>query len=323
MNSKGSGILVRQSMSASNNKERERAQRRKLWKADLAGFGFISPWLIGFVCFTLGPMIASLYFSFTDYDLLSTPKWIGLANYVELFTDDPRFLTALGVTFKFAFISVPLKLVFALAIAMLLNGNHRGTGLYRTVYYIPSIVGGSVAVAVMWRQLFGLDGAMNGILRFFGWDTGISWIADPSYALSTLIILVVWQFGSPMLIFLAGLKQIPTELYEAASVDGANGFTKFFNITLPMLSPVIFFNLVMQLIGGFMTFTQSFLITSGGPLDSTLFYAVYLYEKGFRNFAMGYASAMAWILLMIVGIFTALIFKSSSAWVHYESEEGQ
>lgn len=294
----------------------------KGWKKELIAYAFISPWLIGFLGFIIGPMIASLYLSFTDYDMLSSPSWVGLHNYIIMFTDDSRFWTSLKVTFTFVFISVPLKLAFALFVAMLFVKARRGVGLYRSVYYIPSIVGGSVAVAVMWKQLFGREGAINGILSYFGIE-GQNWIASPDYALSTLIILVVWQFGSPMLIFLAGLKQIPTELYEAAAVDGASKFSQFFKITIPMLTPVIFFNLVMQMISGFMTFTQSFLITAGGPLDRTLFYAVYLYEKGFTHFQMGYASAMAWILLIIVAVFTALIFKSSSAWVYYESEGGK
>jgi len=295
---------------------------RKRFRGHLAGYAFISPWLIGFLCFIIGPMIASLYFSFTSYDLLSSPRWIGLDNYVNMLTNDSRFVTALIVTFKFVFISVPLKLIFALLIAMLFNGNHRGNGFYRTIYYIPSIIGGSVAVAVMWKQLFGLNGAINDILGAVGIQ-GMNWISSVEYSLWTLIILVIWQFGSPMLIFLAGLKQIPADLYEAASVDGAGRLYRFFKVTLPMLTPVIFFNLVMQMVNGFMAFTQSFLITSGGPVDSTLFYAVYLYEKAFFDFQMGYASAMAWVLLVIVAVFTALIFKSSSSWVYYESEGGK
>lgn len=295
-----------------------RAKRRQGW----AGYAFISPWLLGFLGFIIGPMFVSLYLSFTNYDMLSSAQWVGLRNYTMIFTSDPRFIKALVVTFQFVLISVPLKLLFALLIAMLFNRAHRGIGVYRTLYYIPSILGGSVAVAVMWKQLFGANGAINVMLGAFG-ITGMNWIASLDYALWTLIILVVWQFGSPMLIFLAGLKQIPKDMYEAASVDGANLWHRFVKITLPMLTPVIFFNLVMQMIGGFMTFTQSFLITSGGPLDSTLFYAVYLYEKAFAQFQMGYASALAWILLVIVAVLTALIFKSSSAWVYYESEGGK
>lgn len=292
---------------------------RSNFKKNAIGYSFIAPWLVGFLGFVIGPMIASLYLSFTDYDILSSPNWIGLENYVRMFTEDPRFITSLKVTFVFVFISVPLKLAFALFIAILFNGNHKGVGFYRTVYYIPSIIGGSVAVAVMWRQLFGKDGALNDILARFGIE-GMNWVGSPDTALSTLVLLVVWQFGAPMLIFLAGLKQIPSELYEAASVDGANGWKKFIKVTLPMLTPVLFFNLVMQTINGFMTFTQSFIVTEGGPLDRTLFYAVYLYEKAFAHFDMGYASAMAWILLVIIAFFTALIFRSSSAWVYYESE---
>lgn len=298
--------------------------RRKLhkqWKVDLVGFTFIAPWLIGFLGFIVGPMLASLYFSFTDYDLLSSPTWIGLDNYLNMFTNDSRFWQAIKVTFIFVFGSVPLKLAFALFVAMLFHTKRRGVGLYRTLYYVPSILGGSVAIAVVWKQLFGRDGAINDILSLFGIPS-ISWVTSPDFALSTLILLVVWQFGSPMLIFLAGLKAIPRELYEAAAVDGASPFRQFLKITIPMLSPVIFFNLVMQTIQGFMAFTQSFLITQGGPMDRTLFYAVYLYEKAFAHFDMGYASALAWILLLICAIFTAFIFRTAKSWVYYESEGG-
>jgi multiple sugar transport system permease protein len=291
------------------------------WKRDLVGYAYISPWLIGFVVFVIGPMLTSLYLSFTDYDMLSSPHWIGIQNYITMFTDDPRFWISIKVTFLFVIISVPLKLAFALFIAILFNGKHRGLGIYRTAYYIPSIIGGSVAIAVMWRQLFGMDGALNSVLIHLGVEPK-NWIATPDFAMWTLIALVVWQFGSPMLIFLAGLKQIPRELYESAAVDGASRFSQFFRITMPMLTPVIFFNLVMQTIDGFMTFTQSFLVTQGGPLDKTLFYGLYLYQKAFGGtFAMGYASAMAWILLLIVAGFTALIFRSSASWVYYESTE--
>ncbi|GGI95305.1 ABC transporter permease [Alicyclobacillus cellulosilyticus] len=285
-------------------------------------YSFIAPWLLGFLCFTIGPMIVSFLLSFTQYSVTSAPKWIGLRNYVDIFTVDPQFWIALGVTLKFVIISVPLKLAFSLAVAMLLHGNYRGVGVYRTIFYVPSLIGGSVAVAEMWRQLFGLNGAVNNILQFLFGVPGDNWIANPNTALWTLILLVIWQFGSPMLIFLAGLRQIPKELYEAAAVDGANGVVRFFRITVPMLTPIIFFNLVMQLIHGFTTFTQSYLITSGGPLNRTLFYALYLYQHAFQFFDMGYACALAWILLAIVGTATALVFKSSSAWVYYESERG-
>nr|WP_274655390.1 sugar ABC transporter permease [Paenibacillus humicola] len=291
-------------------------------KSNLIGYAFISPWLIGFLVFIIGPMIASAYLSLTHYDMLTAAKWAGFGNYAKLFGEDDRFYTALKVTFIFAVISVPLKLAFALIIATMFNGKHRGIGIYRTVYYIPSIVGGSVAIAVMWKQLFGDEGAVNGILQLFGVQ-GTNWVTNPDTALSTLILLVIWQFGSPMLIFLAGLKQIPGEIYEAAIVDGANRFQKYARITLPLLTPVIFFNLVMQMIDAFMAFTQSFLVTAGGPLDRTLFYAVYLYQTAFGHFEMGYASAMAWVLLFIVAAVTLLFFRSASTWVHYESEGGR
>lgn len=298
------------------------SKRTRAIKEKLIAYSFISPWLLGFLAFIIGPMLASIYFSFTNYDLLSSPKWVGARNYIKMFTDDTRFLTAVGVTFKFVIFSVPLRLIFALCIALLFNRKRRGVGFYRTVYYMPSIIGGSVAVAVMWRQLFGQEGAVNQVLAWFG-IAGESWIGSYTYAIWTLVLLAVWQFGSPMLIFLAGLKQIPGELYEASEVDGATRFVKFFRITLPMLSPVIFFNLVMQTVDAFKAFTQSFLVTQGGPLDSTLFYAVYLYQKAFTNFEMGYASAMAWVMLLIIGVFTTLIFRSSSMWVYYESEGGK
>ncbi|MCJ7843247.1 sugar ABC transporter permease [Lederbergia sp. NSJ-179] len=293
-------------------------KRKSRLKDDLIGLGFIAPWLIGFLGFIVGPMIASLYFSFTNYDLLSEPSWIGLDNYIKMFTNDGRFWQAIKITFIFVFVSVPLKLAFALFVAMIFNTNRRGVGFYRTLYYVPSILGGSVAIAIVWKQLFGGDGAVNDILSIFGVPS-ISWVTSPDFALSTLILLVVWQFGSPMLIFLAGLKAIPHELYEAATVDGANPILRFFKITLPMLSPVLFFNLVMQTIQGFMAFTQSFLITAGGPMDRTLFYAVYLYEKAFGHFDMGYASALAWVLLLICAVFTAFIFRTAKSWVYYES----
>lgn len=321
-NRQSNGLPIRQRFGRFGRGGSGRSRLSTRLREELSSYAFISPWLIGFLCFVVGPMIASLYLAFTNYDLLSSPRWVGLNNFITMFTDDKRFWTALKVTFIFVLVSVPLKLAFALLLAVLFNGDRKGLGVYRTIYYIPSIIGGSVAVAVVWRRLFGMDGAVNSVLGYFGVEAR-NWIANPDYALSTLILLVVWQFGSPMLIFLAGLKQIPKELYESAQVDGAGRISRFFIITLPMLTPVIFFNLVMQTIDGFMTFTQSFLITSGGPLDKTLFYALYLYQKAFTTFDMGYASAMAWVLLFIVAFFTALVFRSSSFWVHYESEEGK
>jgi multiple sugar transport system permease protein len=263
-------------------------------------------------------MISSFYLSFTHFELLQPSEWIGIHNYKEILTVDDRFRMSLKVTFYFVALSVPLKLLAALLVAMLLNRNIRGIGFYRSIYYLPSLIGGSVAVSIMWRQIFGEIGIVNVLLSMIGIQ-GLIWISNPDFAIYTLIALATWQFGSSMVIFLAGLKQIPEHLYEASSIDGANKLQQFFRITLPMLSPVMFFNLVMQVIGGFMVFTQGFIVTKGGPMDATLFYAIYLYEKGFKYFQMGYASALAWILLLIIGLFTALLFQSSKMWVHYES----
>jgi multiple sugar transport system permease protein len=298
-----------------------RVQRRSRLN-HLMGYLFISPWLIGFFLFTLIPIVVSFGLAFTSYDILSTPEWVGLANFREMFFEDRRYWNAVRATFLYVFTSVPLRLAFALAVAMLMNGAFRLIGVYRAVYYVPSLVGGSVAVAVMWRLIFGNEGLINSVLAPLGID-GPNWLGSPSTVLVPLVTLAVWQFGSPMLIFLAGLKQIPQELYEAASIDGAGGFKQFLRITLPMLSPVIFFNLVMQIISGFMVFTQGIIIApNGGPLQRALFYSVYLYEKAFGQFEMGYASAMAWVLLLIIAFFTAIVFTSSGSWVYYDDKEG-
>ena len=241
------------------------------------------------------------------------------------FPRDERFMNSLIVTLRFVFISVPAKLIFALAVAMIMNQKLRAVPFYRTVYYIPTLLGGSVAIAVLWRRLFAGDGVINMIIRqvSMGKLDPPSWISTPEYALYTLVILSVWQFGSPMIIFLAGLKQIPAEYYEAASVDGAGRFRKFISITLPCLSPIIFFNFVMQMIGAFQSFTQAFIISggTGGPIDSTMFYSLYLYLRGFAYGHMGYAAAMAWILLVIIAGCTFLTFKLSGNLVSYGSGE--
>lgn len=266
-------------------------------------------------------MLISLYLSFTQYDMLSPATWVGLDNYREILFQDRLFRQALKVTFTYALLSVPLRLVFALFLALLFVQDRMLVGVYRTVFYIPSVIGGSVAVAVMWRQLFGVNGALNSVLVSFGIiEKSIGWLTDPRTALWTLIVLAVWQFGSPMLIFLAGLKQIPISLYEAAVIDGCNAWQKFIRITLPLLSPIIFFNFVMQTISGFMMFTQAMIITNGGPFNRTLLYILYLFRKGFADYSMGYASALAWILLVIIAAITALIFRSSSYWVFYEAK---
>jgi multiple sugar transport system permease protein len=294
-------------------KERISYRQRDQWM----GYLFISPWLIGFFIFTLIPIVASLYLAFTDYHLTAAPHWVGISNFVKMFTDDLRYWKSVKATFYYVFAAIPLRLLFALAVAMTLNNTRRAISLYRAAFYAPSIVGASVAVAIMWRQVFGFDGILNAILALFG-IPGTAWTGNPDTAIWTLILLAVWQFGSPMLIFLAGLKQIPRELYESASIDGAGGWDQFVKITLPMLSPVIFFNLIMQMISGFMVFTQALVITNGGPMDSTLVYALYLYQRAFIVFQMGFASAMAWVLLLVIGIFTAINFKFSSQWVFYE-----
>lgn len=285
---------------------------------NLAGYSFILPWIIGFMSLTLIPMVSLIYFAFTDYDLFSAPTFIGLDNFTAIF-DDSKFYTSLKVTLKYVIIAVPLRLIVALGVAMLLNRGFKMIGTYRTLLYIPSIIGGSVAVAIMWARIFSRDGAINSVIhRIFGVVVDKSWIADPDTAMYTLILLAVWQFGGAMVIFLAGLKNISPSYYEAAVVDGAGAIQKFLRITMPLLTPVILFNLVMQMIGGFMTFTQGLVITNGGPLDTTLFYQLYVYNKGFLLFDMGYAAALSCIMLVIVAALTALVFRSSTSWVHYD-----
>ena len=295
--------------------------RRQLGR-NFSGYLFIAPWLIGFLVFTLMPVLASLYLAFTKYDTMSPPVWLGLEN-LRGMVQDTRYWASVKATLYYVMTAIPLRLVFALAVAMLLNSDRRGVSVYRAMFYAPSIVGGSVAVAVMWRQVFGQQGLVNFVLAMIGVPPTV-WLGNPVTAIWTLILLAAWQFGSPMLIFLAGLKQIPSTLYEAASIDGAGGVAKFFKITLPMLSPVIFFNLVMQTINGFTAFTQAMIVTPGGrPLDTTLLYALYIYLRAFENLQMGYGAAMAWVLLVVIALVTALIFKTSSAWVFYESREGE
>jgi multiple sugar transport system permease protein len=254
--------------------------------------------------------------------LLQPPVWVGGGNYVRMFTSDYRFFQALKVTFTYLLFEVPLKLAFALLIATVLDKAVRGGGVYRALFYVPSLLGGSVAIAVLWRQLFEGNGTINQVLAWLFGIQGPSWISNPDTAVYTLVLLAIWQFGSPMIIFLAGLRQIPQDLYEAASMDGASKFRQFYRITLPLLAPVVFFNMVLQVIEGFKAFTPAFIISggTGGPVDSTLFYTLYLYQEAFAYFRMGYASALAWVLLIIIGCFTALSFLTSKYWVHYEDD---
>jgi multiple sugar transport system permease protein len=283
-----------------------------------AAFLFLLPWFLGLFAITFGPMLASLYLSFTKYNLLQPPVFNGLENFERMFTDE-RLHASLGVTFTYVLVSVPLQLALALGLAVLLDRGVRGLSFYRSAFYLPSLIGGSVAIAVLWRTIFGTDGLFNQGLGLFGLE-GQGWISEPSTALSTLIVLNVWTFGAPMVIFLAGLRQVPASLYEAASVDGASRWRQFFTVTLPLITPIIFFNLVLQIIHAFQAFTQAFVVSggTGGPADSTLFYSLYLYQRGFGSFDMGYASALAWLLLLIVGAFTAVNFWASKYWVFYD-----
>jgi multiple sugar transport system permease protein len=291
----------------------------RLWQNDAPGYLFLLPWFIGFFGLTIGPIITSLYLSFTDFDLLTSPEWIGAQNYIRMFTNDPKFWASMRVTMFFVIFSVPLKLAFALAVAMLLNRGMKGLPLYRALFYLPSLLGASVAIAILWRQIFARDGLVNDFLAIFGIE-GPSWISNPQYSLWTLIVLSIWQFGSPMIIFLAGLRQIPQDMYEAASLDGASKWRQFYKITLPLLTPVVFFNAIIQTIEAFKSFTPAFIISggTGNPINSTLFYTLYLYQEAFGFFRMGYASALAWVLLALVGLFTAFSFLTSKYWVHYD-----
>ena len=284
----------------------------------VAGVVCTSPFIIGFLLFLVVPMMLSGYYSFCDYDILSAPKWVGLKNFVNIFTADAKFVKSIGVTFYFALVSVPLRLVFALIVAMILLKNTKLTGLYRSAYYLPSIIGGSVAVAILWKRMFAIDGTINVLLQSIGIDSRIAWLGNTKTAIWTLILLAVWQFGSSMLIFLSSLKQIPETLYEAARVDGASAPRQFFSITLPLLTPTIFFNLVMQMINGFLAFTQCYIITQGKPMNSTLFYTVYMYQQAFEFKHTGYASALAWVMLLIVGAFTGVLFLTKRFWVYDE-----
>jgi multiple sugar transport system permease protein len=299
--------------------------RRRRHSENLPGYVFLAPWLVGLMAVTAVPMLLSLYLSFTDYDVLtplSEVNWVGWANYERMFTADQSYWHSVTVTVTFALIAVPLKLAAALGVALLLNRAVRGIGLFRGLFYLPSLLGGSVGLAIVWVSMFNRDGAFNSFLALFGVE-GAPWVNDPRWALETLMLLAVWQFGAPMVIFLAGLKQVPTELYEAASVDGAGAWRKFRNVTLPILSPVIFFNLVLETINGFQGFTSAFVLSNGtgGPVDSTLMYTLNLYIKGFSELEMGYASAMAWVFLVAIGLITVVLFRTGRFWVHYSDAE--
>lgn len=288
-----------------------------------AAYMFISPWIIGFLLLTLMPMLASLYFSFTDYNILDAPVWVGLKNFEDLL-QDARFWQSLKVTFTFAIMSLPASLIFGLSLAVLLNQDIPFVKLWRTLYFLPSVLSG-VSVTLLWVLLFNPKlGAINAVLKIFG-IKGPGWLHDPDWAVYSLVIMSLWGVGQTMIIYLAGLQGIPTDLYDASKVDGAGMLKRFRHITIPMMSPVIFYNLVLGLIATFQYFTQAFIASQstgevGGPVRSTLFYNLYIYQSGFKFFEMGYASAMAWVLFIFILILTLLIFKSSPMWVHYEGE---
>jgi multiple sugar transport system permease protein len=296
-----------------------KTRKKSLEKHNLEAYLFMSPWLAGVLILGIIPIISSLYFAFTDYNMLSMPRLVGVRNFVQMFQDE-MFLRSLRVTFTYVFLGVPLSLLMALVVALALVNPFKGVGPLRAIFYLPSLLGGSVAISVLWRLLFTQDGLINQVLLMFGIH-GRSWIGDPRYAIYTLVLLRMWQFGSPMLIFVAGMKQIPDTLYEAADIEGAGYFKKLFRITLPLLSPIILFNGIMGLIGAFQDFTSAYIISNGGggPMGATMFYSLYLYQKAFASFRMGFASAMAWFLLVVIAFFTVIVFKSSAKRVYYEN----
>ncbi|SDG66879.1 carbohydrate ABC transporter permease [Microbacterium pygmaeum] len=296
-------------------------QRKRLVKESLAGYGFLIPWLVGFFGLTIIPMVYSLYLSFTSYNIFSPPKWIGLDNYIRMFTSDPSFIQSAQITLIYVLVGTPITLAAALGVAMLLNYRDKGAGFFRSAFYAPSLIGGSVSVAIVWRAMFANDGPVDNSLSFFGLDLG-GWIGNPALVLPAMILLAIWQFGATMVIFLAGLKQIPKELYEAAEMDGAGPWHRFRAVTIPLLSPVIFFNLLLGLIGAFQVFASAYIISngSGGPAGMTNFITLYLYKRGFSDGQMGYASAIAWVLLVVVAIIAFILFRTQRSWVHYAGD---
>lgn len=293
-------------------------QRRE----NIAAYTFLIPWLIGFFGLTVGPMLYTLYLSFTSYDLFSAPTWTGFDNYIRLFTNDPSFVQSAKITLFYVLVGTPLKLAVALGAAMLLNYRDTAASFFRSAFYVPSLIGASVSVAIVWRAMFVTDGPVDSALSFFGINLG-GWVGNVDLVVPMMILLAVWGFGGTMIIFLAGLKGIPAELYEAADVDGAGPLRKFRNITIPMLSPVIFFNLLLETIGAFQVFGSAYIISNGtgGPAGMTNFYTLYLYKRAFTDNQMGYAAAMAWVLLVVVAIVAVFIFRSSQSWVHYAGDE--
>lgn len=289
--------------------------KKFICKESVSGVIFTMPFIIGAVLFLFVPLGISLYYAFCDYNILSPAVFTGLDNFKNLFKDE-LFYQSLKVTLFYTVVSVPLKLIFALLVAMMFQKTTRAAGIYRGLYYLPSIIGGSVAVSVLWKRMFATDGTINQILHALGVQQTISWLGNTHTAIWTLILLTVWQFGSSMLIFLSSLKQIPRTYYEASTVDGAGKWKQFVKITLPLLTPTIFFNLVMQMINGLLAYTQCFIITQGKPLNSTLFYMVDMYNETFVYYKAGYGSAMAWVMILVVAIFTSVLFATKKKWVY-------
>ena len=283
----------------------------------ILGWLMVSPWLIGFICFSALPMFASLIISFTEWDMLSKPEWVGFENYKTLFFEDPLALHSLNITILFTIVSIPLNIVFGLALAMLLNTSIRGLAIFRTIFYLPAILSG-VAVALMWRWIFSTEfGLLNALLSMIGIE-GPAWLTDRIWVLPSFVIMRLWSVGGGMIIYLAGLQSIPTNLYEAANIDGANWWHRTRFITLPMLSPTIFFQLIVGFIFSMQIFTEAFIMTNGGPADASLFYLLYLYRTAFQYFDMGYASALAWVLFVVILVLTIILFKTGKSWVYYE-----
>jgi len=295
------------------------AERGAMMRGRALGLGYLAPYIIGLLVFTLVPFAASFYLSFTDYKLMTEPRWTGLDNYVELFTDDRTFRRSLWVTLIYVFLTVPLKLAFALFIAYILNYRLRGINFFRTAFYVPSILGGSIAIAVLWRYIFAYEGLVNMGLTAIGLEP-VNWFGDPTNALLTITLLRCWQFGSAMVIFLAALQSIDKSLYEAAACAGAKPWHSFVFITIPLITPVIFFNLIMQMVQAFQEFNGPYIITQGGPLKSTYLLPLYIYDEAFRQFDMGYASAIAWVLFVIIMVLTLVAFWSSKKWVYYAGD---
>ncbi len=291
----------------------------KIAKRGHKAYIYILPWLIGLVVLQLYPFIASLVYSFTDYNAFGKMNFVGLDNYIRLFTKDKEFYKSLGVTIKYTLLTVPGKIILSLVIAVMLNKSRKGIGTLRTIFYLPSLFGGSIAVALLWRLLFMDNGFINAILNIFR-IAPISWFGDPKIALITLSSLEVWQFGSSMVMFLAALKQVPQSLYEAAGIDGANKVKTFFKITFPQITPIIFFTIIMQTINALQNFTSAFVITKGGPVKSTYMLGLKLYNDGFAYHKMGYASASSWIIFMLILTITLILFGTQKYWVFYEDE---